>query len=469
MKSKFESNIYFLFTLFYFIVNLTNIKCKENKTEYKGRCLYLENDSGSKIIDFHKFTMGKNEDYKSFFLNEEDFYHWSINLCNDTVYTNKINNTDKYDSQVVWYGNNNETIRVTGPFYKNSINSDKNYISKENGNYNYNAQKGDPCEKDINYTTIIIYKQSNDVKNDLFAFSELPKELSCSNNITINFNIEKATDYLILQQILNDYFRITGIFFILFGIYLCFFSFKFFKVTKMIISLIFGQIIIFSIDIAFIGNSTALKDKLFILIIIIGLLIGFVFIYFSLKYDRLYLYSLAFSSGLINGIFVFDICFVYSNCILSPAIFVDVILIFIVSFISLVKILPRNYIYYPPVIGSYILMRGISLLVYNLSGNMRFIDLQLLLYLVRRYEDDLINQYLDGDFNYFWIYIILNAFILILSEIINHFLNKNKDFLEKEKEEDDINKTNITELNLNLNSTQEIENENSIDSSNIYN
>ena len=35
MKSKIESNIYFLFILFYFIVNLTNIKCKENKTEYK--------------------------------------------------------------------------------------------------------------------------------------------------------------------------------------------------------------------------------------------------------------------------------------------------------------------------------------------------------------------------------------------------------------------------------------------------
>ena len=236
----------------------------------------------------------------------------------------------------------------------------------------------------------------------------------------------------------------------------------------MIICLIFGQIILFSIDIAFISNSTSLEDKLSILIIIIGFLIGFIFFYFSLKYDSLYLYLLAFSSGLVNGIFVFDICFIYFNCILSQAIFVDVILIFIVSFISLVKILPRNYKYYPPVIGSYILMRGISLFVYNLSGGMRFIDLQLLLYLVRRYEDDLINQYLDEDFNYFWIYLILNTFILILSEIINNFLNKNKDILEKEKD-DDIDKTEISEMNLNLNNSQELENENNISNTNIFN
>ena len=468
MKSKFESNIYFLLTIFYLIVNLTNIKCKGNKTEYKGRCLYLENDSGSKIIDFHKFTIINQKDYRSFFLNESDSERWSINLCNDTVYE-IINNTIKYDSQVVWYGNNNSEIkRITGPFYKVSNNSNKNYISKEDGKYNYNAQRGDQCEGDINYTTTILYNPSNNVKNDLFVISELPEELSCENKIIINFNIEKATDYLILQQILNDYFYFTGFFFILFGIYLCFLSFKFFKVTKMIICLIFGQIILFSIDIAFISNSTSLEDKLSILIIIIGFLIGFIFFYFSLKYDSLYLYLLAFSSGLVNGIFVFDICFIYFNCILSQAIFVDVILIFIVSFISLVKILPRNYKYYPPVIGSYILMRGISLFVYNLSGGMRFIDLQLLLYLVRRYEDDLINQYLDEDFNYFWIYLILNTFILILSEIINNFLNKNKDILEKEKD-DDIDKTEISEMNLNLNNSQELENENNISNTNIFN
>ena len=113
-------------------------------------------------------------------------------------------------------------------------------------------------------------------------------------------------------------------------------------------------------------------------------------------------------------------------------------------------------------------MRGISLFIYNLLGGMRFIDLQLLLYLVRRYEDDLINQYLDEDFNYFWIYHILNFFILILSEIINKFLNKNKDFLEMEKD-DDLDKTEIAEINLNLNNSQEMEYENNINNKNIFN
>ncbi len=465
MKSKIESNIYFLFTFFYFIINLSNIKCKGNKTEYKGTCLYLENDSGSKIIDFHKFKIKSKEDYKSFFLNESDSKHWSINICNDTIYKNNTNNTKyKYDSQIVWH-NDNEIKRIAGPFYKYTNNFNKNYISKEDGKYIYNAQKGDLCNGDTNYTTTISYNPSNNIANGLFTISNLPENLDyCENKIEINFNLEKTTDYLILQQLLNDYYGITASLFILFGIYLCFFSFRYFRTTKIIICLIFGQIILFSIDIAFIGNSTSLKDKLIIVIILIGILIGLVFYYICLYYERLYLYLLAFCSGFVNGIFVFDICFIYSNCILTPAIFVDVILIFIVSFISLVKILPRNNIYYPPVIGSYILMRGISLFTYNLSGNMRFIDLQLFLYLVRRYENDLISQYLDNDFNYFWIYIILNAFILIMSEIINNLLSKKMDDIEKDE---DINKEEIQEMN--LNNSQEAENESSIDNSNIVN
>ena len=124
MKSKIESNIYFLFTFFYFIINLSNIKCKGNKTEYKGTCLYLENDSGSKIIDFHKFKIKSKEDYKSFFLNESDSKHWSINICNDTIYKNNTNNTKyKYDSQIVWH-NDNEIKRIAGPFYKYTISGD---------------------------------------------------------------------------------------------------------------------------------------------------------------------------------------------------------------------------------------------------------------------------------------------------------------------------------------------------------
>jgi len=465
MKSKIESNIYFLFTFFYFIINLSNIKCKGNKTEYKGTCLYLENDSGSKIIDFHKFKIKSKEDYKSFFLNESDSKHWSINICNDTIYKNNTNNTKyKYDSQIVWH-NDNEIKRIAGPFYKYTNNFDKNYISKEDGKYIYNAQKGDLCNGDTNYTTTISYNPSNNIANGLFTISNFPENLdNCKNEIKINFNLEKTTDYLILQQLLNDYYGITGSLFILFGIYLCFFAFRYFRTTKIIICLIFGQIILFSIDIAFIGNSTSLKDKLIIVIILIGILIGLVFYYICLYYERLYLYLLAFCSGFVNGIFVFDMCFIYSNCILTPAIFVDVILIFIVSFISLVKILPRNNIYYPPVIGSYILMRGISLFTYNLSGNMRFIDLQLFLYLIRRYEEDLISQYLDSDFNYFWIYIILNAFILIMSEIINNLLSKKMDDIEKDE---DINKEEIQEMN--LNNSQEAENESSIDNSNIVN
>ena len=178
---------------------------------------------------------------------------------------------------------------------------------------------------------------------------------------------------------------------------------------------------------------------IYFLMIFLGLLIGGVMLYFSLKNDRLYLILLSFSSGFVNGIFVFDMCFIGTSCRLSPAILVDVILIFSISFIALIQIVPKNSIYYPPVIGSYIFIRGISLIVYNSSGKVGYRDLQLLLYLLRLHEYDLVDQYLDEDFKYFWVYVVFNAILLALSEIFNYITNKNivESFIDDETEEND--------------------------------
>ena len=82
---------------------------------------------------------------------------------------------------------------------------------------------------------------------------------------------------------LNNAYIFTGIVFILLGVFLCFLSFIFQSISKIVISLVFGQLIMFNIAMIFIGNNTKLKEYLFILIIGLGLVISAPFIYFTRK------------------------------------------------------------------------------------------------------------------------------------------------------------------------------------------
>ena len=85
------------------------------------------------------------------------------------------------------------------------------------------------------------------------------------------------------------------------------------------------------------------------------------FIYFKPKVEKLYSIISAFSAGYVTGIFVYQIFFYKTNSALSQSILIDVIIISTSSFIALNLVIPKNVIYYPPFIGSYILIRGISL------------------------------------------------------------------------------------------------------------
>ena len=472
MKNK--SNKSFFVFLIYCIIYLPNIIIC-----YSGKCLFYH--KSSKIIDFHKFKNIKPEK-QNIKYNESKNYYWLINFCNDTVFPIYYNSSIfNYNSQIVCYKKEGEgkgnAIRLTGPFHKYAQEETmKNKLNNISENvYNYTTQKGDKCKENIYYSTYILFNGTENIGDKLFVISDFPTSVdNCNNKLEVKFNKEKVTDYLILQQVLNDGYMITGILFILLGFYLCFLSFKFLPLTKIVISLIFGQIIMFSIDLAFIGNSTALKDKLFILIIILGLLIGGVLGCFSLNNNKLYLFLLSFCSGFVNGIFVFDMCFVYTNSALTIGILIDTILIFSISFIGLMKILPKNYIFYAPIIGSYILIRGISLLIYNIFNNKGFIDLQLLLYLINRYENDLAQDYLDNDFKYFWVYILIIVLILIVSEFINYIFYKNNEefFIDNNEEEDEDNFETTTELtgtSFNINDSNSKEKESNLIDSNLYN
>ena len=462
MRNKINS-IIFLLNIYIKVILLKNVLCSNS---HEGKCVFISSKSGSEIINFHKFKNNKHKFYQGI-INDTEKEKWSINLCNDTIYTKYYNDSNNeklaYDSQIVYTDTDKKRNYIlTGAYHKYRSNKIGNesikliYI-KNNNQFIYQAQSGHFCDEynSKNYKTSIVFEGSK-VTNEKYAeIFELPDINKCDTTLKIHYNEEYSKDYLILQKVLNDEYIFTGTIFILLGIYLCLFSYKFIYITKIAISIIFSQIIIFIFEITFLGNTSSLKGNLFILIITVGASFGCFLGYLSLKSDKFYLIMLAFSSGFINGICVFDLCFIGTNCRLTIGILIDAILIFTISFISLMQILPKNHIYYPPIIGSFILIRGISLFLYKINDKMGYGDLQLLLYLTRLNENDLVEDYLKNDYKYFWVYIIFNAFILILSEISIYFLNKKNEeaFIEDEDIEEENNAENENE-NENDNTTE---------------
>ena len=451
MENKSIKYIFIFFIYISFFVNID--KCGN---DFIGKCVYLINDkthsgqTGSEIINFHKYKNGKHSFSKDI-NNTTEIKKWSINLCNDTIYM--INDSKKSDFQII-YQNNEENYGFAGPFLKVKNDNEKISLIKKNENqFIYKPQTGGMCDKtqNISYSTYVLFENSSVSIEEEAEIYELPKVDECNTTLKLHFNIEYAKDYLILQKIFNDCFIFSGITFIILGLYLSFLSNKLLSVTKIIISLIAGEIIVFSFEIIVIGNSSLLKDYLYILFIILGIIIGGVFSFLSFTHQKLYLILLSFSAGFINGIFIFDMFFIRTNSMLVPIIFIDTILIFSISFIVLMKIMPKYCFYYPPIIGSFLITRGLSILIYNSSDAKGFFDLQLLLYLMRRYEIDLAQKYLDNEFKYSWIYIILNIVLLIISEILNVFLYKNNENIYKEEEDDngeELLDNNVSTLNL---------------------
>jgi len=439
MRSSF---INFLIYVIFF-----SIKDINSRKKHYGKCVFIEKNTGSKIINFYKY---KNRDFSS--INNS----FSINLCNDTKFTEWINETIDYgiDSQIAYINkNSNYSIRLAGPFFKYRNSSWKNtlILNKEEGGediYIYKPQYGDFCDESqkFNYSTTIRFEHKN-IDEEAVEIAEFPNISDCEPVLKINYNKEYAMDYLLLQKVLNDCYIFTGIIFILLGIFLCFFSMKFQAINKIIISLIFGQLIIFNINLIFIGNTTALKDYLFILIIFVGLVISAPFIYFSRKIEKLYNIILSFSSGYICGVLIYEIFFFNTNSILSRSILIDVLLIFTTFFIGLNLIIPRNSIYYPPFIGSYILIRGFSLFIYNITDKGGFGDLHLLIYLIKFREEDLVKEYFENDYKHFYVYLIFIGLLLIGSEVIIFLKNKTDRTLSYSDLEDDDSSTS-TEQNI---------------------
>ena len=437
-------NLFFSFLIYYLLFASKYINCSFKRKRHFGKCVYISTDTGSTIINFHK--------YKNKYSSEKNF---SINICNDTKYNIIENETTqvKVDSQIVYYNETNYPIRIAGPFYflfnknlKNEYILDK--FEESDDIYLYKPQLGDFCDNTSkhNYSTEVIFENKNFDKEKI-EIIEYPNVDECNSTLIINYNKEYATDYLLLQITLNNAYIFTGIIFIFIGIFLCFLSFIFQSITKIVISLVFGQLIMFNIAMICIGNTTKLKQYLFILIIGLGLVISAPFIYFTRNVEKIYSIITSFSAGYITGIFIYQIFFFRTNSVLSQTILIDAIIISTTTFIGLNLIIPRNVIYYPPFIGSYILIRGLSLFIYNLSDKGGFGDLHLLIYLIRLQESDLVDEYFQNDYKYFYIYLIVIGIVLIASEVLILLKNKDERNLSfADLEDDDTINVNFTRM-----------------------
>jgi hypothetical protein len=267
---------------------------------------------------------------------------------------------------------------------------------------------------------------------------------SCTGNIEIHVNFQEYTEYLLIQRFLNDYWIFTGIIFLLIGIYLMILA-QNKKATKFIISIIFGEMFSFTIACGLFGLKVKYMEWcLFFVGLILGIFIG----YFSLGGNRLHRTILAMTSGYIFGIVVFDFIFCHQNYKLAEILLTDSILIFVGITIVGVFLAPEYHYLCDSIIGSYIFIRGISVLMQKLGKFWRFRELQLLLFLLNRYELYYANYFYN---NYWPIYFIYDIFIVIFMGVsmlyyISKAVGKDEDEEEDNSEEKLIGSKKSTSL-----------------------
>ena len=434
-----NNNLYVFISITF--LNFNIIQCQLNELNQTGKCVFFLKDSGSEIYNFHKYSDPEKGTHN--FYSQQDISDWAINLCNDTRNPCLPDNINDYTSQIFY--KNYDCKKLTGAWHRPIYNSGKIYYNKS-GNidqYIFQPALGDFCNiGNTNYSTKIIFEGDNNINNKKALIIKLPDTSICSSEMIVNVNLNYAKDYLILPKILNDYGIFTGIIFLLIGIYFCFLVNKFESLTKYITILIFSEIFTFAFEL-FIFNST--MKYLEIILAFVGLIIGIFLSLLSKKMGKnIFKIFLAANSGLIFGLFFFDIVFLYGNFFFINSMLIDTLLVFIILSITTVYVFPDFNIFYNSFFGSYILIRGISILISKIKNNYGYRDLQLLIYLINNYEIESANHYLTEVYKFFWIYDICISCLIIISIVYYKFNTKNneEDKLDYLEEEENIEEEN---------------------------
>ena len=365
-------------------------------------------------------------------------YGYSFNICNDTVIpciNEKNNKTELYfDSSVIYRNTLGYCTRLTGPYFKN--NSNISYLLYKNTNmFEYITNEGDKCGiGDGTFRTI--YNFFHMKVDDISAVydNKVPNALNekaCNRTINITFDFDKKKEHLLIQKFCNNYWFFTGLVFLAFGAYLLVLA-QNKKATKFIVGLIFGEILIFTCACGIFGLK---YEHMEWPLLVVGFFVGGFLGYFSLKNNKLFRKYLSITAGFILGLIMFDIIFLHQNFQFTEILLTDSILIFMGLSFIIIYLLPEYHYFCDSIIGSYLFIRGISILFYKLGKYARYRELQLVLYLINNMEFDYAKYYYEEKWPIYYIYDIF-IFVFMIASMFYYFIKAvGKDDDEEEEEE----------------------------------
>ena len=349
-------------------------------------------------------------------------------LCVKNFTTNETSYV--FNSLAIYRDQFGNCTRVAGQFFNNH-----NYLIQGKNNFTY-VSEGDICFGNQSY--VITYAFINDPKISIPTVNyniKIPHYSmidDCTRKLEIKINFENYKEDLYIQKFFCDYYILTGILFIIIGVYLLIFA-KYKKITKFIIGTTFGEIFIFAICTGFIYFQV---DKLEWAFFIVGLAIGGFLGYFSLGGNRLYRVILALTAGFIFGLMVFDILFTHLCSRLSQVLLFDTLLIFMSLFVLIIYLQHSFHYFYDSIIGGYLFVRGFCLLIHKAGKYARYRELNILLYLLNKYEVELAKYFYEEKWPIYYVYTIL-MILVISGSIVYYFLKVYKRDLEDEIEKEE--------------------------------
>ena len=319
---------------------------------------------------------------------------------------------------------------MTDGYYKNGM---KGIIRDENERI---IIKTHPNKTNCFANFVFINNHSLTKRN--YYIQNFPNITSCDTKMIVHVNFDDITKHLLLQRIFNNYYFVTGPIFIILGIIFCFLGF-YENLILVSICILFGQIITFIICELIIGIN---KIYFEFLLISIGLVIGAISIYFSKKYLKYYKFVVGMTSGSIFGTFITEIFIFPFGVNLIFSIYINNLLISSASFLIIVYVIKKFYLYLYSIIGGYILIRGLYIILFKYLG---YRELQLILYFVGSFEYEYLSEKESREelnSELFWIYDLLIVVFIIISIIFYRFqknilkrkLNKMQDEEEYETE-----------------------------------
>ena len=327
---------------------------------------------------------------------------------------------------------------MTNSYYKNA---NQGKILEDDKRILIRTSPGDKKDNlPNNYSTDIIFINNKSISDRNYYIENYPDINSSKTNMTIHVNFDNIVKHLLLQRVFNNYYIFTGIIFLIPGIILCFLGI-YETLVLATICFVFGQLIIFILCEMIIG----INEKYFeFLLISIGLIIGAISFFYSRKNLNFYKFVLGVTSGTIFGIFITEIFVFPSGFYLIFSIFIDNLLVSIASFLFIVYVIKKFYLYLYSIIGGYIFIRGISILLFKHFG---YRELQLIFYFANRNEWEYFlheESVKELQWNLYWVYDILIVAFIIISIIfyrIQRNILKKKSIIKDDEEYYDENET----------------------------